>query len=84
MPIRCKLEEVELNVEIDYTPAQNGGRTEPSWEAHFSLETIRTLNGDEISSILSDEQRSAITQQVQDHLDAEATEAEESKYPKED
>ncbi|QLG87670.1 hypothetical protein HQ393_05040 [Chitinibacter bivalviorum] len=78
MSFRCHLEDVELNVEIDYEPAQNGGLTDPSWDASLEVTEIKTLHGDDISSIINRDQLVQIESQIWDAIkeEREADEAE--------
>lgn len=80
MAFRCYLEDVELNVEIDYKPAQNGGLTDPSWDASLEVTEIKTLHGDDISSIINREQLALIEAQIWEEIRTEREAYEAERY----
>jgi len=58
MDFRCYLEdaqgvEYQVNVSVSIEPAQDGGRTDPSWDASWTVESIHTINGLNISDTIS-------------------------------
>lgn len=50
-----EINDIELEIEFDFEPAQDGGRTDPSWEAHISGINTVTHKGNDITGLMNDE-----------------------------
>ena len=50
-----KINDIELEIDFDLEPAQNGGRVDESWEAH--VDSINTVShkGNDITALMNDE-----------------------------
>ena len=77
--VPCTLENIDgveysVIAEVVTEPAQNGGMTDPSWDASWHVESLVNAQGVDIVETLGDEERESIEQQVIAYFEKEKKE----------
>ena len=79
MKFTCYLEdaaglEYKVIVDVSIEPAQDGGMTDPSWEASWSVESVHNMAGINITNQISVDDALSIDNQITQYFEDEKQE----------
>ena len=74
MKFTCYLEdssgqEYKVIADVSIEPAQDGGMTDPSWEASWSVESVHNMAGINITNQISVDEALSIDSQLTQHFE---------------
>ena len=74
MKFTCYLEdsagqEYKVIADVSIEPAQDGGMTDPSWEASWSVESVHNMAGINITNQISVDDALSIDNQITQHFE---------------
>ena len=62
-------QEYKVIVDVSIEPAQDGGMTDPSWEASWSVESVHNMAGINITNQISVDDALSIDNQITQHFE---------------